>query len=241
MYEAVHAHPEGDSTVARFALTASEYGFDGIVVRNHGDAPASYDPQAVSKAYDIDVVTGVEIRADSPAQASGFLGSHREHNTVVVVHGGTNALNRFAVEQAAVDVLAHPMAGDGDFNHVLARKALENGVRVEFNLRGVLRDAGGSRVRSLAYLRKLREIVEYYGTPYVVSADPFSHLQLRAPRELQAVGDAIGFTAEEIATGLREWHRVAERNRERQSAAFVQPGVRRVSDGESNGHEDDGQ
>ena len=228
MYESVHAHPDGRSTVARFALTASEYGFDGIVVRNHGDNPATYDPAAVATTYDIDVVTGVEIRADSPAQASGFLGSHRQHNTVVCVHGGTNSLNRFAVEQAAVDVLAHPMAGDGDFNHVLARKARENGVHVEFNLGRVLRDAGGSRVRTLAGLRKLREIIAYYDTPYVVTADPHTHLQMRAPRELVAVGEAIGFSAEEVTAGLRAWEQLVMRNRDRQSKDFVQPGVWRV-------------
>jgi ribonuclease P/MRP protein subunit RPP1 len=229
-YETVHAHPDGESTVSRVALTASEYGFDGLVVRNHGDTPASYDPNRIREAYDIDIVTAVEIRAQDPQQASGFIGSHRDDNTIVIVHGGTSALNRFAVEQEAVDVLAHPMRGEGDFNHVLAREAIESGVRIEFNLSGVLRDAGGTRVQTLSDLQKLREIVQYYETPYVVSADPQSHLQLRAPRELQAVGDAIGFGTDEIAMGLREWGRLAERNRERQSDAFVQPGVRIVED-----------
>jgi ribonuclease P/MRP protein subunit RPP1 len=230
MYEAVHAHPDGDSTVARYALTASEYGFEGLVVRNHGSEPASYDPDAVADQYDIDVVTGVEIRADDPSTASGYIGSHREDTTLVVVHGGTPTLNRFAVEQSAVDVLAHPMAGDGDFNHVLAQEAIDHGVRVEFTLRGVLRDAGGTRVQTLSDLRKLREIVEYYDVPYVVSADARSHLQLRAPRELQAVGDTVGFTPEQIREGLTEWGRLVERNRHRQSDSFVQRGVRRVDD-----------
>lgn len=228
MYEAVHAHPDGDSTVARFALTASEYGFDGIVVRNHGDGPASYDPESVAETYGVDVVTGVEIRADDPSRVSGFLGAHRAHNTLVLVHGGTPALNRFAVEQDAVDVLAHPMAGEGEFNHVLAREARAHGVAVEFNLSGVLRDAGGTRVRTLAKLRKLRELVEQYEVPYVVSADPTSHLQLRAPRELGALGAVLGFDADAVTDGLSAWGRLAERNRERRSDAFVQPGVRRV-------------
>jgi ribonuclease P/MRP protein subunit RPP1 len=228
MYEAVRVHPDGDSTVTRLALTASEYGFDGLVVRNHGDAPASYDPETVRETYDIDVVTGVEVRADDPQQASGFLGTHRDNNTIVVVHGGTLEMNRFAVEQSAVDVLAHPMRGEGDFNHVLAREAVENGVRIEFNLAGVLRDAGGTRVQTLSDLRKLRELVAHYDTPYVVSADPASHLQLRAPRDLAAVGDAVGFDEGGITAGLREWKHLAERNRDRQSDSFVQPGVRIV-------------
>jgi len=229
-YEAVHARPDGDSTVARLALTASDYGFDGVVVRNHGDALADYDPEAVSETYDVDVVPAVEVRADDPSQASGYVGNHRPDTVVLAVHGGTVAMNRFAVEQAAVDVLAHPMRGDGDFNHVLAKEAAANGVRVEFSLRDVLDCTGGRRVRRLQSLRKLRELVDYYDVPYVVSADPASHLQLRAPRELVAVGEAIGFSGEQIETGLAEWGRIASRNRERLSDSFVEPGVRRVDE-----------
>ncbi|WP_128223721.1 RNase P subunit p30 family protein [Halobacteriaceae archaeon SHR40] len=232
MYEAVHAHPDGESTVSRMALTASEYGFSGIVVRNHGDQPASYDPAEIGSSYGIDIVPGVEIRSDDPSQASGFVSSHRTDQTIVAVHGGTPTINRFAVEQPQVDVLAHPMAGSGDFNHVLAKEANRNSVHIEFSLRDVLRDSGGSRVSSLQDLRKLREIVQEYETPFVVSADPRSHLQLRAPRELLAVGEAIGFSAEEIETGLAAWQAIAERNRERQSDEYVQPGVRRVTDDE---------
>lgn len=234
MYEAVHARPDGDSTVSRLALTAADFGFDGIVVRNHGDAPASYDPDAIREAYGIDVVTGVEIRADNPSRASGFVGAHRADQTMVLVHGGDPAINRFAVEQAAVDVLAHPMADGGDFNHVLARAARENGVRVEFDLSNVLRAAGGRRVKAIADLRKLAELVDDADAPYVVSASARSHLQVRAPRELQAVGAVIGLSAGRIEQGLVEWQRLVRRNRSRQSDAFVEPGVWRV-DGEESG------
>ena len=225
MYEGVHAHPDGSSTVSRLALTASEYGYDGVVVRNHGDNPASYDPAAVRETHDVDVVTGVEVRASDPSRASGFVGSHRTDATDVAVHGGDPEINRFAVEQPAVDVLAHPTAGEGEFNHVLAREAADNGVRVEVSLRPVLRREGGRRVRALRDLRKLWEILDHYGTPYVVSADPHSHLQLRAPRELQALGDVVGIDADDVAAGLAEWGRLAKRNRARASEAFVEPGV----------------
>ncbi len=230
MYEAVHARPDGQSTVARMALTASEYGYEGIVVRNHGDEPASYDPDAIGERYGIDVVPGVEIRTSDRSRAGGFVSAHRKTQTIVAVHGGTNAINRFAVEQPQVDVLAHPMAGDGDFNHVLAKEAKRNGVRIEFSLADVLRKSGGTRVTALQDLRKLREIVMQYDTPYVVSADPMSHLQLRAPRELLAVGETIGFSREAIEAGLTEWERLTTRNRDRQSESYIQPGVRRVED-----------
>jgi ribonuclease P/MRP protein subunit RPP1 len=225
MYEAVHARPDGESTVARQALVAASYGFDGIVVRNHGDSPATYDPEAVRDLAEIDVVTGVEVRADQQSRAGAYVDSHRTDRTVVLVHGGDPTLNRFAVEQPEVDVLAHPMAGDGDFNHVLARTARDNGVRVEFNLRRVLRAGGGRRVRAIEALRKLHRLVETYDVPYVVSADPTSHLELRDPRALQAVGESVGLTSEWVHRGLVEWQRLAVRNRGRDSDAFVEPGV----------------
>ena len=223
MYEGVHAHPDGEATVARLAKTAADCGFEGVVVRNHGDARADYDPAAVASAYGVDVATGIEIRTDDAGQASGLVGNYRSKVDVVCVHGGS--LNRFAVEQPKVDVLAHPMR-DGDVNHVLAKAAAENGVHLEFNLGRVLRADGGPRVQAIQGLRKLRELVEQYDVPYVVSADPHSHLQLRAPRELVAVGEAVGFEAEAVEAGLAAWGEVAERNRERRSGEFIEPGVR---------------
>jgi len=224
-YEAVHASPDGADTLDRVAKTASEYGFDGLVVRNHGDTLPETDLGSVADRYDIDVVSGVEVRAVDPSRASGFVGNHRESKEIVVVHGGTPELNRFAVEQPAVDVLAHPMAGDGDVNHVLAKAAAENGVRLEFCLRDVLRATGGERVQALRGLRKLRELVETYDAPYVVSADPRSRLHLRAPRELVALGEVVGFDIETIESGLAEWGRLAGRNRRIRDDSFVEPGV----------------
>ncbi len=227
MYEGVHAVPDGEATVARFAATASEYEFDGIVVRNHGDAQTEFDADVVSEEYDMDVVDGLEIRADNPSQASGHVGNFRPKTTILLFHGGTAKLNRFAVEEERIDVLSHPMRGRGDFNHVLAKAAAEHGVRVEFDFSRVLRADGGPRVQAIQDLRKLRELVIQYDAPFVVSANPNSHLELRAPRELEAVGKVIGFSPEQIEDGLREWGRLAERNRLIQSDDFIAPGVRR--------------
>ena len=222
-YEAVTAHPEGRSTAARHATAAREYGFGGVVVRTR---KAEFDPGALAERYGVDVVPAVEVVADAPDSASGSVGNFRPQFPLVLVRGGTDALNRFAVEQDRVDVLARPMAGDGDFNHVLAKAAAAHGTRVEFDFGPVLRASGGRRVRALKGLRKLRELVFQYDAPFVVSARPSSHLELRAPRELAAVGEAVGFPADAVRAGLAEWGRLAARNRERRSDSFISPGVR---------------
>lgn len=223
-FEAVYAHPEGDSTVARQVKTAAEYGFEGIVVRTR---EAEYDPGELAGRYNVDVVRGIEIDADDPQGASGAVGNFRSECTVLAVRGGTDALNRFAVEQDCVDVLTQPFDGEGDVNHVLVKEAIEHDVRIEFDLGAVLRDDGGTRVRRLRKLRKLRELIDYFDAPYVVSATPDSHLRLRAPRELAAVGDRIGLGADAVGEGLAEWGRLTARNRERRSDSFISPGVER--------------
>ncbi|NHN40313.1 ribonuclease P [Halorubellus sp. JP-L1] len=226
-YEGVHARPDGESSVRRCAAHAANLGYDGLVVRNHGDARSDVDLEAVSETADLDVVDGLEVRADSPEQASGYVGNYRPKYTVLLVHGGSNRMNRFAVEQDRVDVLAHPMRGDGDVNHVLAKAAAEHGVRLEFDFANVLRATGGRRVQALSDLRKLRELVEQYDAPYVVSAVGTSHRHLRGPRALAAVGETIGFSREQIHDGLREWGHIVARTREVRHPDFVEPGVRR--------------
>jgi len=224
MYEAVHAYPDGSATAARFAATAARTGYDGVVIRAREATP---DYAAVREASDVDVVDAVEVVAPDPERASGAVGGLRPDHTLVCVRGGTDRLNRFAVENERVDVLTRPMAGEGDVNHVLANRAADNGVRIEFDLGPVLRTSGGERVRALRNLRKLRELVADADAPFVVSATPASHLELRAPRELLALGDVVGFDPETVRTGLREWGELAERNRHRGSESFVEPGVER--------------
>jgi len=226
MYEAVHAVPDGESTVARMALTAAEQGYEGVVVRNHGDRRAVFDPEGVADEIGVDVVTGVEIRADGPEQASGYLGNYRDEHVVVAVHGGPESMNRFAAAQDRVDVLAHPTA-HGAFDQATAKAAAEHGVRVEFDLEPVLRGDGGPRVQAIRRLRRARDLVEQYDVPHVVSGGPRSHLQLRSPRELAALGGAIELGREFVRDGLAEWGRLATRNRERRSDRFIEPGVRR--------------
>ncbi|MGQ4555918.1 RNase P subunit p30 family protein [Halobellus sp. GM3] len=239
MYEAVHAHPDGRSTAARFATTAERYGYAGVIVRVDDADP---DYERLREAFALDVVDGAEIVAPDPQHASGAVGNARTKHTVVVVAGGTDALNRFAVEQERVDVLARPfegtrdggegdgdrrVGGDGDVNHVLAKAARDNGVRIEVNLGPVLRSRGGSRVRHLEKLRRLKRLLEHYDAPYVVSANARSHLQLRSHRELVALGREIGLGAEWTREGLAAWDRLVKRNRERLSESFIAPGIER--------------
>ena len=268
MYEAVHAHPDGRTTAARFAETADRYGYDGVIVRavdadpdydrlreslsvdtgssetSQADAPdarvdteSSETPQADARRPRVDIADATEVIAPDPQHASGAVGNARTERTLVCVRGGTDALNRFAVEQPRVDVLTRPFVGDrdsgggtgsdGNINHVLVKAARDNAVLIEVNLGPALRANGGRRVRHLDMLRRLKRLLDHYDAPYVVSANAASHLELRAPREVAAVGAEIGLGAEWTRAGLAAWGDRVARNRRRRSESFIAPGVER--------------
>lgn len=236
-YEAVVPHPTGDSTATRFAKTAAEHGYGGIVLRTvvaGGTDPGSdrsVPAVGSEEPYGVDVVSGVEARPESVSRVGGRVASWRDRTVVLIVRGGRSDVNRAALEDSRVDVLSRPFGaggtGDGDVNHVLVAAAVDNDVAIEFDLRPVLRSSGGERVRAIKRLRKLRELVDHYGAPFVVSARPDSHLRVRSPRELRALGEQLGFEPETIDAGLERWGTIAERNRRRRSDSFIAEGIER--------------
>jgi ribonuclease P/MRP protein subunit RPP1 len=216
VYEAVATT---DDSLARLARRAASLGYGGLVVRD-GGAPPDGD-------RDLDVVPAVTVDAD-PDPASARVRAARENATVLCVRGGTPARNRFAVGEPRVDVLLDPVSAEEfPFDHVVARAAAREGVRVAFDLGPVLRETGGTRVRWVAALTRLHDLVTTYDAPHVVTAGATDTLGLRSPRALAAVGEAVGLSAEFVTDGLREWGRVAARNRDRASDDWVMPGVRR--------------
>ena len=223
MYEAVRARPAGPSTVARLAATAADYGYEGIVVANPPDRRPDYDSAAIGDAYGVDVVDGLELSPDDPAEASGAVGHQRPETTVLCVRGGPEGVEDYAVHQARVDVLSGPI----DPPLGLVRAAADHGVRLAVDLGPVLRSRGEARAAAIGRLRKLGELVEDRRAPYVVTAGAASHLELRAPRELAAVASVAGFDRPAVERGLAEWGRLAAANRERTGAGYVEPGVRR--------------
>lgn len=227
MYEAVRVESGGRSTPARLAATAADAGFDGVVLAVSPDDRMDVDAAAIEDAYGIDLVEGVEIADGDRGTIRSTISSVRSETTILTARGGTPEMNRFVAETAGVDVLRAPLKGEGDVNHVIVKAAKRNGVRIEVNLGRVLRASGGRRVQALRGLRKLRELLDHYDAPFVVSGDPGTHLEVRGPRELVAVGEQIGFGDGRVRSGLEEWNVVAETNRERRSSSYVADGVRR--------------
>ena len=208
MFEFVHHYPESSSTLSRMAVTCRDAGYDAVVSRNHvemegedGGMDGEDGVGGCVKVEDVEIYRGVEAVVDSLNQLYGLIDRHQDVD-ILAVHGGDGGVNIEASESGRVDVVSHPTRGE--FNHVFVRNCSENDVAVEFNLRRVLKRSGGGRVRVLENLRKLLRLVRKYDTPYIISCDPHSHLDVRGRREIASLCSTIGFEDDEIEKGMKE-------------------------------------
>ncbi len=225
MLEAIRVPVIETSTVARMALTAAELGYDGIIVRQPQPNHLTLDPETISAFAGIEVYTGCEIETDTRSQASGRLGSLRPTTPILIINGGTQSINQFAVRQERLDVLASPIGGH-PVDHVLVKTAKTNNVHLELNLGPVLRSTGGNRVRMIQKLRKLWSLIDHYDAPFVVTGNPRSHLEMRASRDLAAVGAVIDIDPDAITDGMNQWRNIIQTNQERLADEYIEPGVR---------------
>ncbi len=226
MYEAVPHAPDGPTTPARFLRVAGRYGFDGLVYwLEDPDIPL-----ALGESGDMTVATGYQFEAADRSTTGQTIDRVRDLVDVLAVYGPTRPMRRFIAGQERVDVLQWPVPGDGPIDPAVAKLARENGVYVAVDLSTVLRSRGGRRVKALDTLTRSWSVLAHYEVPYVMTGAPTTHLELRAPREVAALGPA--FAAPETAgkVGLAAWGEVVARTRHQQSDTFIEPGVERIPD-----------
>jgi ribonuclease P/MRP protein subunit RPP1 len=231
MYEAVRPYPAGDATPARFARVAGAYGYEGVVLRWPPDvavADGEFEPPwgrcDDDWAADVDAVHALEIDAGDHDRLARLLRAHRDEVPVLVARTTDPDATRFAAERERIDVLRPTF--DAVPEHATVGTAAAHGVRIAVDVGPVLRDDGGSRVRTLDALRTLTADLRDRDAPYVVTGSPTSHLALRAPRDLAALGAVLDVPEDWVGEGLAELGRIARRNRERAAPPAGEPGVR---------------
>jgi ribonuclease P/MRP protein subunit RPP1 len=193
----VHAYPETDAQVAELLRVAKRYGYAGIAITNHD---AVVQEQSESNA----VFTGVEIHAKSVVELKSKIKRYWSNVALVAVHGGEDRINRAAVENVKVDILAHPCGekGESGLNHVLVRYAAENGIAIDFNMNALIQSRRGDRARIIGKMRENLKLVRKYNAPMILTSHAHSIYDLRAPREMIALATLFGMTKEEAKSAL---------------------------------------
>lgn len=196
----VHTTPEGKNTIKEIATLAKHFGYAGIAVTNPLN---SRKPERSTILDSIEIFSGVELKTDNASKLHGLVGKYRQIVDVIIVHGGSESINRAAVENSNVDILSgFGSMKDNGLNHVLAKSANDHNVAISFDLSEIILQRGGRRVRALSNFRKDLKLVRKYDVPYILTSNARSLYDMRAPREVIALAGLFGMTQQEAICGL---------------------------------------
>jgi len=235
MYD-LHIHStfsSGESTLEEIVKTAKNFGYKGIgfisyPLKKEEEDFLKAEISRVSKEYNFEIYLGFE--ATNKIELKKLLNRRREFD-LLLVRGGTNFMNRIAVENRGVDILTHPdyERKDCGINHVLARLAKENEVAIEINFREVLNSEGLARKNVLANHIEIIRLYKKFRFPLIISSGALSHWQIKDPKVLISYLVTLGLEMKEAKEALRESPRkIIERAKEWRSEKWIMPGVRLV-------------
>jgi ribonuclease P/MRP protein subunit RPP1 len=197
----VHTIPDGDNTAEQLVALARHFGYSGIALANHSDKPQSR--HVLTSTGGFEIFRGIELVEENPSKLNGLIGKFRQSVDVLIVHGGSETVNRAALENPRVDILNHPAFDKSSgLNQVLAKAAAENGVAIGLTLRPLLHSRGSRRIRLLSDLRANLDLARKYDVSLVLSSDAVSCFDLRSPMETLALAEVCGLGEDEAIDSI---------------------------------------
>lgn len=227
----VHPAPDGGNSSEELVALAKHLGYSGLALVPHSDRLPSEAP-SISHDEDFELFRGIELVEENPSKLQGLIGKFRKKVDVLIVHGGSEKVNRAAVENPSVDILNHPSLEMGrGLNQVLAKAAGDNEVAIGLSMRALLHSRGFKRVRLLSDYRETLELARKYEVPLVLLSDAMSCFDLRAHREMAAFAELFGMEEYEALDALSKVpERILARNHP--SAGYVREGVEVLEEGD---------
>lgn len=221
MFFDFHVHED-----AQLVEEAERLGYSGLALfkseenRDNHNKSKTHDQadvfEAIKNNFSLKLQKGVEIRARNPEDMRRKVQKFRKSADVLMVHGGELKINRAACEDPRVDIISHPYHNRRDcgINHVLGRKAAENEVAVELNLRYLSKISSHLRYRVLAQFREILKLQRKFNFPLIITSSARSIYDLHTPQDIIALSRCFGMDKEEAISALSETpSNIMERNR----------------------------
>jgi ribonuclease P/MRP protein subunit RPP1 len=220
-------HVHGSENVI---IEAERLGYAGIAVTRYfedfnSDFTREFDDLTASS--NITLKKSIEISCKNREDLRKKVQKSRKHADILMVRGGDLKVNRAACEDQRVDVLSQPYRSrrDTGINHVLARKAAENSVAIEINLKTLLKTNLRYRYRVISHFRHIIDLQRKFNFPLIITSNANSKYDLKTPQDISALAKCFGMTFEESFDAIsRTPQDIIETNNMRSS--FIVDGVR---------------
>ncbi len=150
--------------------------------------------------YD-DFISGIELTARNKRELIREIISSKKFD-IIVVHGGRAEINRSAVSDSRVDILAHPWLGrrDSGVDAVVAREAADNGVAIELCISYLL--IQHQRLKIFSSLRRIKKLKDKYNFEILVTSGAKCKYDLRNKYEIASILYLLGLEEEDIKESI---------------------------------------
>jgi ribonuclease P/MRP protein subunit RPP1 len=192
-----------------FDFHVERLGYTGVVTFKHEEnknKDYSDDLISLRKDSSFQIRWGVMIYSNNIEDLKRKIQKSRNEADVLMVYGGDLRINRAACENPRVDIISHPYRGRRDcgINHISARKAAENKVAVELNVRYLLRIRPQNRYKVLGYYREILKLQRKFNFPLIITSGAHSIFELHTPLDIIALTYCFGMNEEEASFALSE-------------------------------------
>ncbi len=197
MFFDLHVH--GNENIIK---EAERLGFTGIGVTRYFE---DYNSKFLKEFEDLELNSNillkksVEIACKNPEDLKKKVKKSRKKADILIVKGGDLKVNRAACEDKRIDILSQPYRSRRDMgiNHVLARKAAENSVAIEINLKTFLKTNLRYRYRVISQFRHIVDLQRKFKFPLIITSSASSKYDLKTPIDIFALAKCFGMTFEE--------------------------------------------
>ena len=175
------------------------------------------------------VISGKGIRPNNKKEFKRLIQTYRENFDYLVAHGGSAEINKLAVKDERIDILAHSSINyrDSGINVALAKEAEKNGVAIEINLRDIICSRRVERVNALRRIKTKIMLKRKYGFDLIVVSGAKSRYELRSPRQVYELLKLLGLNDDEIEDATYNVPCIIlEHNKERKDKRNIMPGVK---------------
>ena len=191
-------------------LEAERLGYNGVAVYKKGEnSNNNFNKELISpdvSESSFKILYGLIIYSRNLMDLKRKIQKFRREADILMVHGGDLKINRAACENHRVDILSNPYSGRRDcgINHISARKAAENNVAIELNLKYLLKTKPKLRYKVLGYYRELLKLFRKYNFPLIITSDAHSNFDMHTPHDIIALTNCFGMDEDEAITALSE-------------------------------------
>ncbi len=158
----------------------------------------------LSKEINIEFDYGLEIKTTKADDLVKQSRKNRQKIKYIMAHGGSDKINRQAVENIKLDTLSRSYykRRDCGINQVLSKEAVKNNIAIELTIKDILTNHSSYRAKIIDNYKEIIKLYRKFKFPLLLTTGATNIYDIKSPRDSIAIFKSIGLTDTEIEEGF---------------------------------------